>query len=199
MNTLLNIGSLIALVISSALIVYTLTNFRKLSGSAIDISNTSTNSPDESEIKEDLELEENSYRFSENVLAISSIVDYIREIAEQTNILALNATIEATRVGEQGRGFAVVSDEVQSHAQNTKKSTKEIEILLEGMQAALKSIGKEQILIAQYLQENEKVINTLSSLLDKASIQGEISEIREKSNKIKSIAERWQGVQLTKP
>ena len=78
--------------------------------------------------------QETNENLLESSKSIQKIVEYIKNISEQTNLLSLNASIEAARAGEHGKGFAIVAGEVGKLANETDSFIGEIEQIVKKLE-----------------------------------------------------------------
>ena len=109
-------------------------------------------------------------QLGESSQQISKVISLINQIALQTNLLAINASIEAARAGKQGAGFAVVAEEVGELATQSAEATKEIEQIVENIQAETNQVveamelGNSQVvegtnLVGEAKQSLEQIVD----------------------------------------
>lgn len=100
-------------------------SMQQMAASAVEVSNNQMNLNEEIQNVDTMSGE------------INEVVEFIKEIADETRLLGLNASIEAAKAGTAGLGFGVVAEEIRKLSNDSKQTVTKIREFLSNIRTSV--------------------------------------------------------------
>lgn len=122
-------------------------------------------------------IEQTVQELDGNIRSIVTILEQLKQIADQSELLALNASIESSRAGEAGRGFAIVAGEIRKLAEQSKRWTESIGEIVSDVQANAAHTVDAMHHVKERSAEQTEAVANVSRAFDRLSAAvGEVTE-----------------------
>ncbi|NPV92337.1 MAG: methyl-accepting chemotaxis protein [Firmicutes bacterium] len=110
-------------------------------------------------------------------LEINKVLDFIKNVADQTKMLGLNAAIEAARAGEHGRGFGVVAEEIRKLSDQSKETADHIRMLTNEIADKISLIrDSSEITFKQSQEQAAATEEVTASVMEMAQMAEKLAE-----------------------
>ncbi|MFL0197146.1 PocR ligand-binding domain-containing protein [Clostridium sp. WILCCON 0269] len=139
-------------------------NFEQISATMEELAASSLNVSNNQQV-----LNEEINRVKSISLEINTVLNSIKNIAEQTKMLGLNAAIEAARAGELGRGFGVVASEIRKLSEDSKATASTIVDLTRKIQESVDKTTETSNATLQTTEQQTAAIQEISSNVQEVS------------------------------
>ena len=111
-----------------------------------------------------------------------SVLEFIRNVANKTNLLGLNAVIESSRAGDAGKGFSDDAKEIRKLSSSSSDSIKKIEGVIKEIQQSVSTITGN-------VDEVNEVFQDQAAALEE--IMASIQELNETAKVLEQIAAKF--------
>lgn len=118
------------------------------------------------------EISANSKIDLKNTENMDKVIEFIHNVAQQSNLLGLNAAIEAARAGEYGKTFSVVASEIRKLSHHSEDASKKISAFLGEMKISINNMSNSINDISQSADElatHSEMFTKLTHELDQIS------------------------------